>query len=77
MNEMFGKLAENELVLTNLPTVETSELQSEHSVKEFLVNKVHKDLQVKAVKFVDSLSTPNLRTRTAYIKVKVGSKRQA
>ena len=76
-NEIFGKLAPNELILTNLPKVEVAELASPASIRDFLVKSVHKDLQVKDVQFIGSLTSVNLRPRTAYVKVELGSKRQA
>ena len=76
-SDMYGSLKPNELLLTNLPIVEAKELISEQSVADFLVENVHKDLQVNKVKFHYSLSTENLKQRTSYIKVEVGSKRQA
>jgi len=77
MHDAYAKLGPNEVLITNLPKIQTQELASPHSVSEFLVKNVHKDLQVKEVKFIDSLSTPNLKSRPAYLKVVVGSKRQA
>jgi len=76
-HEVVGRLGDDEVLLTNLPCVMPKELQSEMSVQSFLQRNVHKDLQVKAVSFVDALHTENLKKRTAYIRVKVGSKRQA
>jgi len=38
---------------------------------------VHQDLQVRDVQFLYSLETQNLPKRTSYIKVELGSKRQA
>ena len=46
-------------------------------MRDFLVKNVHKDLQVKSVKFMESLGAGQLSSRTSYIKVEVGSKRQA
>ena len=75
--DIIGHLKPQEVILTNLPTVETKELASEQSVADFLVQNVHKDLQVRSVSFYQSLGTESLKERTAYIKVEVGSKRQA
>ena len=74
-NDVYAKLAENEVLLTNLPTMNVKELDSEKNVKDFLLKNVHKDLQVKAVKFINSLGTPDVRSRTAFIKITTGSKR--
>ena len=52
-------------------------MASELAVKDFLLQNVHKDLQVKRVEFIDALYTENMRERTAFIKVELGSKRQA
>ena len=75
MADAFRTLSPTEVLITNLPTVGTPELASEHSVKEFLINTVHKDLQVKNVKFINALEATNLPRKTAYIKVDLGSKR--
>ena len=53
------------------------ELASEAAVAKFLAKEVHKDLQVKQVQFIKTLSTTNMSERTAYIKVTLASKRQA
>ena len=76
MADAFRTLSATEVLITNLPTVGTLELASEHSVKEFLIKTVHKDLQVKNVKFINALEATNLPRKTAYIKVDLGSKRQ-
>lgn len=77
MNDIYAQLAPNEVLITNLPSIQTPELASPQSVADFLIKNVHKDLQVKSVSYVDSISTPNLKSRTAYLRVEVGSKRQA
>ena len=77
MNCSYRNLASNEVLITNLPTVKTRELKHEQAVREFLVESVHKDLQVKDVKFVNAISAQNFPLKTAYIKVALGSKRQA
>ena len=51
-NDAFGRLKENQVLITNLPSVETPELATEQTVREFLIAKVHKDLQVKDIEFV-------------------------
>lgn len=76
-NDIYAKLAPDQVLLTNLPQVAVKELDSEASVSKFLIQNVHKDLQVKNVQFINSLGTEEVRTRTAYIKVTAGSKRQA
>ena len=43
-NDPYTHLAENEVLITNLPRAETPELASEKAVKKFLVRNVHKDL---------------------------------
>ena len=53
--DSFRSLTPTEVLITNLPTVTTSELASEQAVKDFLIKQVHKDLQVRQVKFIDAL----------------------
>ena len=43
-HDPYLQLAENQVIITNLPRAETPELASELAVKEFLVKNVHKDL---------------------------------
>ena len=43
-NDPYLRLAENQVLITNLPRAETPELASELAVKDFLVKNVHKDL---------------------------------
>ena len=53
--DSFRSLTPTEVLITNLPTVTTAELASEQAVKDFLIRQVHKDLQVKQVRFIDAL----------------------
>jgi len=76
-NDIYASLAPNEVLITNLPSVATKEFASKESIGNFLVKNVHKDLQVKDVKFIDALTTPNMKERTAFLRVALGSKRQA
>ena len=76
-NDIYAKLGPCDLLITNLPTLNTPEFASEDAVATFLTKNVHRDLQVKSVKFVESVRVPNLKARTAFVQVSVGSKRQA
>ena len=42
--DSFRSLTPTEVLITNLPTVTTTELASEQAVKDFLIKQVHKDL---------------------------------
>ena len=44
MNDLYAQLGPNELLITNLPTIWTNELDSEANIAKFLVKNVHKDL---------------------------------
>lgn len=77
-NDPYATLQDNQVLLTNLPTEGgVPELQSPLSVQKMLEDLVHKDLQVKEVKFVKSVSTPNLKEKVAFVRVTLGSTRQA
>lgn len=43
-SDPYAKLTDNQVLITNLPTVETQELASEKSVSDFLIKNVHQDL---------------------------------
>lgn len=53
------------------------ELQTTADVTEYLHKKVHRDLDVQKVDFINSVVMPGEADRLAYIKVTLGSKRQA
>lgn len=58
-----------------MPTL--CELRNSEDVTAFLHSKVHRDLDVKKVDFINSVALPGEVDRVAYIKVTLGSKRQA
>lgn len=76
LNDPYRSLSSTQLLITNLPITASNDLNSESSVKQFLLSTVHKDLQVKSVKFINALEINDMPRRTAFIKVEVGSKRQ-
>ena len=71
---MFFSLKENELILTNLPR-ESKEMSSTAEVQNFLLTRVHRDLDVKKIEFINSVVCKDQQERLAYVKVTLGSKR--
>lgn len=75
--EHVGALAENEVLLTNLPS-QASDFRTPASVAAFLHKHVHADLQINKVTIVDGMLMPGEdKERLAYVTVSTGSKRQA
>ena len=68
-NDIYAKLGEDEILITNLPTELTASLESPAAIKDFLIKNVHKDLQVKDVEFVNALSIKDAEDKTAFIRV--------
>jgi len=77
--EIFGNLSPTQVLFTNLPTqIEYMRpFGSRKSVYKYLLENVHKDLDVLDVNFVNALVDVEARKRVAYIIVNLGSKRQA
>ena len=75
--DVYGKLKENECLLTNLPLELETWMQTPRRMREYLLEKVHKDLDVQDVKYVQSVTTSAQGTKYAYIVISLGSKRQA
>jgi hypothetical protein len=76
-NDVYAQLAENQVLLTNLPKHFNNEYSELQDIKTFLRENVHRDLDIRSIESIDSLGTVNLPETTAYIKVTVANRRQA
>jgi len=66
------------MIFTNLPiNLSNTILASKATIVDHLVSNVHKDIDVKSVEYLPALDLPTQPSRMAYIKVAMGSKRQA
>jgi hypothetical protein len=65
--------------MTNLPVDLRSKtpLGTSEELKSYLVNRVHRDLNVTGVKYYHAITSPTAPDRVAYIVVDLVSKRQA
>ena len=78
--DVYANLQDNQVLFTNLPVdlAKDAEIMSTRDkLRQFLIEKVHKDLQVKKISHIDAITAPDATPRTAFIKVTLGSKRQA
>lgn len=73
--DVFTNLQDNQVIMTNLPV--DCQLKTKKDVKEFLLAKVHRDLDVKDVQIYYAVQMSQASERLAYIVVTLGSKRQA
>jgi hypothetical protein len=76
-SDVFSKLQANQCLLTNLPLELESWMSTPTKMREYLVQTVHKDLEVADIKYVKSVTTAAQGTKYAYIVISLGSKRQA
>lgn len=74
--DVFSNLNDNQIILTNLP-VPCPSMSKEADVKKFLLDKVHRDLDVSDIQLINAVQLGGEEERLAYIKVTLGSKRQA
>jgi hypothetical protein len=73
---VYSGLQDNQLIFTNLP-VPCKQLSSLENIRDYLHQKVHKDLDVTRAEYFHAVVAPGETPRLAYIKVTVGNKRQA